>query len=321
MSATRIASAQTAVTPPRSEITAYPGFRDVCTGFVIQPANLTGGASDGSKFAGLAGHCAAAPPIVFSVTQENPHNNHVGAKNFSPGVTVYMSDLNRQADIGRWVNFQLSLGTSPTLSLGLDTEDYHQTNVTGWPLQYGHLFAAFNDLSAQTGLGQATYVEFDIRIRQSDVAQDTSNPYNGLRVMLGALLHWEEPAPRTNGSHYLEIDLLKSPGYSESYGDKLELGCNDQTYDRCFYDPNGKYAEGRFVNFRERPWDSSGRENTGHWIHTKIPITAIAHTLGWASPPRSWQAARLDGIYIGIESEGSARTLVDIRNYHVYVEK
>ncbi|MGC2414660.1 MAG: hypothetical protein WA459_18440 [Stellaceae bacterium] len=253
-------------------------------------------------------------PLVVSVTHENAANSHSGAANYDPNNASYMADFDYDADFGRWLKLDL-IGTPPALAMSLDTVNFKKVNVTGWPLRYGHLFFGLNDGTVSTALDKPVSVEFDIRIPVADVRPGLYAGYSGRRVMLGALADWVEAAPRANRSHYFEIDLVQSNGYSQSYGDPIRPLCNDAAYDRCFYAPNGEHAEGREVRYQLQPY---GEPLSGDgWMHIRIPIADAIRALHWVSPPAAWSAATLKGLYLAIESEGATQTSIEIKNYHV----
>src|SRR5262249_14681580 len=138
--------------------------------------------------------------------------------------------------------------------------------------------------------------------------------YSGARVMVGTRIIWAEATPRTNRSHFTEINLLELPGYSASYGDPDRPLCRDLHYDRCFYDPEGQHAEGREFRAVQQLFPAAANE----WVHVQIPLSHVIRKLGWVSPPREWHRATLVGLYFGIESTGASRTETRFRNYQVY---
>ena len=77
--------------------------------------------------------------------------------------------------------------------------------MTGWPIRYGHLFAAFNDrlLNGAT-IDKEIVIELDVRIRKSQLGAKAHHDYSGNRVMIGAVGNWVEPYPRTNSIHFFE---------------------------------------------------------------------------------------------------------------------
>jgi hypothetical protein len=259
--------------------------------------------------------------MLFSVTHESPKNSHLDAANYDPDIVAYMADFDPDADLGSWVNFGLISGeASPVISVVLDTINFNKINVTGWPLQFGHMFVAFNDHLRLAKLDHPITVEFDIRVRASEVRAHLYSGYSGRRIMVGAVGTWDEAVPRTNKSHFLEVDLIQSDGYSESYGDPKYPLCRDVSYDRCFYSVEGKYAEGRelrYETFLEQP---SLPENTQVWTRVRIPLADVFRRLHWVSAPSQWGNATVTGVFVGIESEGATRTWIEVRNYHVHAD-
>ena len=203
--------------------------------------------------------------------------------------------------------------------MSLDTINYEQVDVTGWPLRFGHLFFGANDLSVKSTMDKAISIDFDIRVEADHVQSGLyPNKYSGHRILVGAKVEWDEVSPRYNKIHYLETDLIQSDGYSASYHDPNRPLCKDAIYDRCFYSDNGQYAEGREVGYSTALNNPPLRTNSIQWVHIHIPLTDICTKLRWVSPPTSWSSANLTGLYIGIESEGAAQAKVEIKNYQVY---
>jgi len=306
----------------KTQITAYPYFKDICSAFVVGYHSVGGSTQLYPTRGNFSGYCWNNPtPILFSVTHENDKNNHNGSANYNPNIVAYMGDFNFATDFGRWLNSAFRSDHRGTvLLMSLDTVNYQQTDVTGWPLQFGHLFFGANDLSVNTTLDQSIFVDFDIRVPQDVVRSELyTKGYSGHRVMVGARATWDETSPRTNKSHYLEIDLIQTDGYSTSYGEPIRPLCKDAQYDRCFYSENGKYAEGREISYRTFRQNSIPT-NTSQWVHVNIPLSEIFKKLRWVSPAESWASAKLNGLYIGIESEGATQTSIEIRNYQVYRE-
>ena len=303
---------------PATQITAYPDFKNVCSAFVV------GFRSVGPKLFPQRGHFTGncqnnSTPILFSVTHENDKNNHNGAANYDPNIVSYMGDLNVDTDLGRWINASFTPSADGSiLAMSLDTVNYHQTNVTGWPLQFGHLFFGANDLSINATLDKPIAIDFDLRVPKEIVRPELyANGYSGHRIMVGLQMAWDEASPRTNKTHYLEVDLIQTKGYTASYHDPDLPLCKDAIYDRCFYSDNGRYAEGREISYAAFLKNQPVPVNTDRWVHIHIPLSEIAERLHWVLPPVSWSAAKLGGLYIGIESEGATQAAMDIRNYRV----
>ena len=305
------------------DLTANSDFRDMCVLFA------TGYSKDASSgklrptFGHDTGTCdGKRKAFVVSVTHESPKNNHIGAANYRPEIADYMADFDYAQDLGHWFTFALNAEDgAPVAVLGLDTVNFKKTNVTGWPLQYGHLFVGFNDSSFGGTLGSTSYVEFDIRIRTDEVRKDLYPGYSGQRVLMGVGASWPEAAPRKNTTHFLEIDLIQADGYTESYGEPQRPLCKDAVYDRCFYDPQGVWAEGRELRLSRELHVPPPPVNSDHWMHVKIPLTAIVRKLSWVSPPADWSTAKWTGLYFAIESEGATRTLVELRRYRNYAKE
>jgi hypothetical protein len=312
-----------AATSRKVQITSYPQFRGICSAVVIGYRKLDGPQLFPQR-GNFTGECQNnAAPILFGVTHENDKNNHIGSANYDPNIVAYMGDFNFATDYGRWLDSKFYAdGDSSVLTMSLDTINYRQINVTGWPLQFGHLFFGANDLSVKSTLGKSIFIEFDLRVLKDAVRPEVpSGEYSGHRIMVGMHATWDEVKPRVNKSHYMEIDLLQSDKYSASYGDPDRPLCKDISYDRCFYSIDGQYAEGRELSYQVAVGNSAIPTNTSQWTHVKIPISAILTKLRWVSPPGSWDSATLSGLYIGIESKGSAQSSIEVRNYEVYVEQ
>lgn len=313
---TGVSLAESGETP----MTAYPNFKNVCSAFVVGYRNV-GGPQLFPKLGNFAGACREdSQPIVFSVTQENGGNNHAGSANFDPNIVAYMGDVNVAKDLDRWIGaaFRQDAG-GEVLALSLDTINYRQINVTGWPLQFGHLFLGANDRSVKGTLDAEIAVDADLRIIKELVRPDLyPGTYSGHRVLIGVRMDWTEESPRTNKVHYLEVDLAQSAGYAASYGDPRRPLCRDARYDRCFYSDDGRHAEGREIDYATFLNNETVPVNANRWIHVHIPLSQIYRKVGWVSPPKSWRAAALGGLYIGLESEGAAQEAIEVRNYRIY---
>jgi len=61
--------------------------------------------------------------------------------------------------------------------------------------------------------------------------------------------------------------------------------------------------------------------NTDGWTHLRISLSQAMRKLRWVAPPSQWNEARITGVYVGIESQGAALTVLEVRNYNVYAEK
>ncbi len=306
--------------PGGTPITVYPDFQNVCSAFVVGYRNVDGPKLF-PKLGDFAGDCRdGTPPIVFSVTHENDKNNHLGSANFDPNIVSYMADMNVATDVGRWIGAAFHRDASGTvLALSLDTINYRQTDVTGWPLQFGHLFLGANDRSVKGTLEAEITIDADLRISK-ELVRPALYPggYSGHRVLIGALMNWSEESSRTNKMHFLEVDLAQSEGYAASYREPRHPLCQDARYDRCFYSEDGRRAEGRVVDYATFLNTQPIPVNAGGWTHLHIPLSQIYRKLGWVSPPKSWSVATLGGLYIGLESEGAAQETLELRNFRVY---
>jgi hypothetical protein len=262
-----------------------------------------------------------ATPFVFGVTHENISNNHTGAANYDVRIVSYQKDFNYETDWNRWVGGEFNADGS--LSLRLNTIDYLEKNsVTGWPLQYGKLFFGVNDLSISGAtLDKDIFIDFDIAIPRRAVHNDLAPQYfSGHRILVGARATWTEPG-RSNTKHFLEMDLLATPSYAASYGDPNRPACHDiTTYDRCFYDPSGKFAEGRVVNYQSY-YDTSRLFYTANYYHVQLFVSDLFKRLKWVAPPTAWSSAAITGTYVGIESSGTTDASVRIKNYRVYARQ
>ncbi len=313
-------AAQHAGRQERTSLTAYPKFENACVDVTDGYEKLPG---QGEKlfpvFRAYQGSCGAgkkSKPLVFGVTHENDHNNHNGAANYSQNISAYMGDFDPKTDLGQWLDLQLvNANTPPIVKLKLDTADFKKTNVTGWPIQFGHMFIGLNDGTIATSLDKPIYVEFEIKVETKPISQRAG--YSGRRVMVGAIGSWDEEPPRTNRQHFLEVDLVQSEGYSVSYNEQLKPLCHDIPYDRCFYS-NGPYAEGREVRYETVLREPHMPDTTKGWVRVRIPLSDLFHRLKWVSPPGDWTKAQLTGLYIGIESTGETSTEIEVRNYEVY---
>jgi hypothetical protein len=255
------------------------------------------------------GQCGGkARHLRFGVTQENDQNSHRGSRNFDSRIVTYMTDYDYSRDFGKWVDVGFSNGV---LSLKLNTTSETKINVTGWPLQFGHLFARVRDTLC-AAIDRDIHISFDMRLSASTVGRSAASRYSGRRVVVGARVDWRETPPRSNVAHFVEFDLSQSPGYTANYHETAYPACRDRTYDRCYYDPHGKYSEGREV--RAVPELSAGE-----WTHYDLPLSTLTKSLGWVSAPSDWGEAKVQAIYIGIESVGATNTGFDLRNYHVSV--
>ncbi len=318
------AASDTAAGPSKHgpDLSANSDFKGLCVVFATgyQKDSTTGRLKP--TFGDNTGTCdGTRKPFVLSVTHESPKNNHIGAANYRSDIDSYMADFDYAQDVGKWIKLGVSdTDGTPVVGLALDTVNFRKTNVTGWPLQYGHLFVGFGDSSFGGTVADSVNVEFDVRIRAAEIRKDLYAGYSGQRVIVGVEASWGEAPPRENSVHFMEIDLVQAAGYTESYGDPARPLCKDATYDRCYYDPQGRYSEGREVRFSNELHLPPPPLNSDGWVHVKIPLSEIVRRLHWVSPPKDWSAAKLTGLYFAIESEGATRTFVEIRRYRSYAE-
>jgi hypothetical protein len=304
-------------TRERISLTAYPGFSEACAAFVDGYLPKAGDASQlVPRLDHFIGNCRnRKTPLVVGVTHENTKNNHTGAANNLPNISSHMSDFKYGFDFGRWLDLKiLDVDSSSVLLLRLDTKNFRQLNVTGWPLQYGHLFVGVTDQSVVASLDKNIIVELDVRIH--DEPLNTKNEFNGRRVLIGALGKWDEAAPRKNQTHFLEINLNETDGFPASYNEQKYPLCNDFVYDRCFYS-DGRFAEGREISYNQLA-GSSILQDTQDWLHIRLDVSQLFRRLRWVSPPPSWAAAKIEAMYLAVESTGATATTVEFRNYSVW---
>jgi hypothetical protein len=301
-------------------LTNFLDFKRLCTAFVMgYEAKPERGPARQPVLGHFDGDCSSdRRPIVLSVTHENERNSHANAANYDKNIASYMSDLELDGDLGHWVDLRKGL-QGDSIAMLVDTAHFTKVNVTGWPIQYGHMFAAFNDrLRDGATLDKDIVVEFEIRIGESSTGSAVYRGYSGNRIMVGAVGIWAEPPPRANRTHFFEMDLVQSGGYSASYGDPAYPLCQDIAYDRCFYDPQARYAEGREVRYASFLRQPPLPTNTNGWTHLRIPLSEAIRRLRWVAPPAQWEEGRISGLYIGVESQGAAVTAIEVRHYNVY---
>lgn len=302
------------------DLTANSEFNGLCVVFATGYRKDPTSGRQKPTFGRDTGTCnGKRKPFVLSVTHESPKNNHIGAANYANDIDSYMADFDYGQDVGQWIKFDVhDADSSPTVTLGLDTVDYKKINVTGWPLQYGHLFLGFGDSSFSGTVADSVSVEFDVRIQTALIKSALYKGYSGQRIIVGVEALWPEAPPRANSVHFMEVDLVQADGYTESYGDPARPLCNDAAYDRCYYDPQGRYSEGREVRLSKVLHVPPPALNGEQWVHVTIPLSQIIRGLHWVSPPKDWSAAKLTGLYFAIESEGATQTLVQFRRYRSY---
>ena len=302
-------------------MTQATGFANVCSAYTNgYKVNSTNTGVE-SLFGLNPGPCSTnGIQALFSISHETLQNNHVGDLNHSVGsfANPHMSDYTYARDFGQWVNASLgALSTPQTLAMSLDTINFESNTPTGRSIKNGHMFFGLNDLTAKGPIDQDVYVEFDIRVRGAELNPALySGSVSGHRVMLGALTQWPE-AGRSNINHFTEIDLYESAQYT--FNESLNpTFCADAPYDRCFFDPAGKSAEGRNVSYPSLLQHSQLPLNSNTWVHIQVPLSALIRSLGWVSRPTTWSNAQLAGIYIGLESMGASRLWIEVKGYKVY---
>ncbi len=264
-----------------------------------------------TRFAPAPAGCQDAARLTVSVTHENAQNNHAGSRNENARILSYQVDFDSH-DPGTWLSAALSDSRPQILTLRLDTTGPERINVTGWPISYGHMFLGAQNSSISSALDADVAIAFDARI-SSEPSGALENGYAGARVLLGALGVWNEGVGRANTAHFLELDLRIAEGYALSYGDPIRSGCQDRSYDRCFYDPGGRYAEGRFLVAGDE--FGNPQQLSDGWVHYRFALSQSFRSLGWVVPPANWGAAKITALYFAIESEGGARTQVELRHY------
>ena len=310
----------TSTTDQQQSLTAYPNFRSVCVAFITGYRKSTDGSAKLLPSPGkFTGNCSSGKkPLILGVTHENAINNHTGAANYDADISAYMGDFDYDADIGKWLDLHIfSAESSPRLVLRLDTANFHKKNVTGWPLQYGHMFLGINDQTVATSLSGSIMLEFDIRIESESVRkEDLGFGYNGRRILVGTVGKWQEAAPRKNVTHFLEINLDQTENFSSSYNERKYPLCQDLNYDRCFYS-DGRFAEGREIDYNSF-FDKPTKHTLAEWRHVAIDISKLFKTLKWVSPPSDWASAQLDALYLAIKSTGASSTTIEFRNYRIY---
>lgn len=252
--------------------------------------------------------------MVFSVTHERANNSHVGDKNYRENIRCYMADY-FPADIGKWLNREtlLEKDKSKSFSLLIDTINYRAETPTGRPVEDGWLFFGLNDGPDSAILGERDLIlRFRYKISGSEVIPK-SEP-NGLiaghRLILGFTFEWKEPAPRTNTAHYLEVNLHKTADYHK--GQDRYCPNDGQEYDQCFYDLNGKYAEGQYFDVSRVT--SARTETQGDWKLVEMNVSGFMKSRKWFHPPASWKDVRITP-YFGVESKGKSRIWAQVENF------
>jgi len=299
------------------ELTSYPTLANACLAFITGYKSQPGSSKLIPTLGHAQGSCGPRKALIVTVTHENTQNNHKGSTNYSDDISGYVGDFDYDKDYGRWLRVQIIESEPPRIAMDLDTADFPENNVTGWPLQYGHLFLGLNDQTVVSSLDRSISVDFDLKVRTAKPSGKSPNVgFNGRRILLGAQGIWTEAPLRTNTTHFLEVDISQTPGYSESYHQPQSPLCKDVKYDRCFYG-DGRFAEGREVSLQTALAGPDVPDTSDQWTHIQVPLSALFQKLKWVSPPNSWGSAKLQAIYIAIESTGATSTKIEVKDYHV----
>ncbi len=142
---------------------------------------------------------------------------------------------------------------------------------------------------------------------------------SGNSLMLGAALIWEEPG-RANTSHYFEINLFKSPQYHAQHFDPNQCA-KDAQYDHCYYDSNGKWAEGKYISTNLAFGFASPTTADGQWRRVQVDLVKLVRSFDWHHEPSDWRKARFDGIYMGVEGKGKSLIYASVRNLNITHKK
>jgi hypothetical protein len=125
-----------------------------------------------------------------------------------------------QADIGQWIKKQTAVGLdkSRSFSLVIDTINHRATTPTGRPIEDGWIFFRLNDHPDSAVLGDRDLIlRFRYRMAASEVIpkSESNGMTSGNRFISGFSVDWNEPSPRPNTSHFLEINLHKTLDYHQ----------------------------------------------------------------------------------------------------------
>ena len=249
--------------------------------------------------------------VVFSVTHENKNNNHIGDANYQGNISAYMADYDLD-DVGTWLKGNATTSTHGGLniSLALDTMNYPDTTPSGRPNYDGYLFFGVNDISSVRTLGEEdceVSLGFRVLAAETVPGSEPNGLTPGSRFILGFLMEWQEPAPRTNTAHFLEINLYRSDGF---HSNQPHTCPNDgRTYDHCFYSTSGQWAEGQYLAAKDVP-GGFPVSASADWRSVSLPVTKLAKSLNWYSKPSSWKGVRITPYY-GIETKGKSRIWVE----------
>ncbi len=273
-------------------------------------------------WAPLRGECkSASDSILFSVTHENECNTHMACKgypndiNYRDNILAYMADYNSK-DIGSWLKYS-ALGdkTNNLIQMSIDTINYaNLINKTGRPVSDGYMFFGFQELgyNSLANLSDELIIEFDYKVHLSELGSANKS---GNRLMLGAALSWDEPA-RSNKAHYFEINLFKTQGYHDAHFDPNQC-TKDASYDHCYYDPNGKWAEGKYVSAANALGISAPAGGENQWHRVQVDLFKLAKGYDWHHEPKDWKLGRIDGIYLGIETRDKSHIWTSLRNFKI----
>lgn len=269
----------------------------------------------------LLGNCSPnQTSFLMSVTHENDCNSHLACKgypndlNYRENIKAYMADYH-QKDIGTWLKYSAKGDRNTNqIELALDTINYaNSVSATGRPVSNGYLFYGLADLSLNNHvtLNDNVWIEFDYRI----IISELSDPYkSGHRLILGASLDWGEPN-RSNRAHFFEINLFKTLGFHSTHVN-INQCPKDATYDHCFYDPNGKWAEGKYVS-TDLGLGIPNHPADNQWRTIRVNIFQLIKKFQWFHSPASWNDAKTSGFYIGIESRDRSHLYIGLRNIRV----
>jgi peptidoglycan hydrolase-like protein with peptidoglycan-binding domain len=319
-----VATTPQAPTVSTTSITSYERFINPCDAIVTGNQSVASTSISYPLWEHFGASCNATNrdhPILFSLTQEKSAS-HAGARNNIPNAVAYMGDYTYAQDFGRWLNYGFTNDPARDYLMGmsLDTVNYSSTNVTGWQLQEGNIFFGFNDMSIRpTSLDKDIIVEFDMRIRGNDVGSASYTGYSGHNIGISTILTWNETG-RANKQHYFGVILDQTQGYINSLNFRDLPLCHDTTYDGCWYDPEGRYNEGRNIRYTTSVSPTFTLSPLDTWAHVRVPMSALAKRLGWVSPPTSWSDAKLEAMTFGLESNGATRYWVEMKNYRVYTQ-
>lgn len=269
------------------------------------------------------GNCSNTnlPLFLMSVTHENECNTHLPCKdysydlNYKPNISAYMADYYPK-DIGTWLKYSAKGDQNSSLiELALDTINFgNYLTPSGRPASNGYLFYGLNflHLNNQVTLNDQVWIEFDYRIRNSELGNSQKA---GHRMMVGASLDWTE-TNRSNRSHFFEINLFKTPDFHKDHFN-INSCPKDIPYDFCFYDPNGKWAEGKYVS-SGLALGSETHSADDQWRNVRINIFDLIKKVTWFHFPSDWNQAKTSGFYIGLESKDKSHLYVSLRNLRIY---